>query len=158
MTWNASAPFPRLPSLRKEPYPPTSKTEESASKVWVNRGSKNSSRLSKRQLANSSTAPFSSLSLPLGPSSRFTLAHHGLRARTNGQRSHDLHIGFDFCRAGSSIVFYGLLGGEFRFDIFRFLSGAGLRFGSFEPKDIIGVKAAHAAILVVFVGTSNSPA
>jgi hypothetical protein len=41
--------------------------------------------------------------------------------------------------------------------LFRFLRGTGLRFGSFEPKDIIGVTAAYAAVLVVFVGTSTSP-
>ena len=41
--------------------------------------------------------------------------------------------------------------------LFRFLKGTGLKFGSFEPKDIIGVTAAYAATLV-FVGTNTPPA
>lgn len=42
--------------------------------------------------------------------------------------------------------------------MFQFLRSSGLKFGSFEPKDIIGVTMAYAAVLVVFVGTSISRA
>jgi hypothetical protein len=42
------------------------------------------------------------------------------------------------------------------YSYFRVLRRLGLKLGSFEPKDIIGVTMAYAAVLVVFVGTSIS--